>query len=302
MWRRCSSVPPARLLALACCAGAALDLAAAAPPPPPIGRLLCTTQDHLFQNLNDMKGICCDQLGEAAIPWGDDPFPITCLSRECQRTVLRVWSGCGALLNSSGFFDEWRVQLQQTVELCQQEAPPLPVPGMEYVILDRLPGTGSLPLDSCPNATSLEHRTLVSATIPDPSAAPPPPSSVPAIDLRAPPGFVVTLTFNALWLPVGVALAIREGTTATAGREIASLSGTQVPTQRISSTTSNMHVALQSSGLSGGSTRLIALAAELSCRCVEAGSCGPHGTCNQLLGCICTGGFLGARCDDASCM
>ena len=274
--------------------------ASMAPPPPQIGALVCSTQDQLFQSLNDMKGLCCDQLGEAAVPWGSNPFPITCLALECKRTVFQVWSACGSLLNSSGFYDEWRVQLEQTVELCQQEAPPLPAaPGMEYALISA--ATGAVPQDSCPNASSLAPRTMVGYPMPQLGGGPPSSAATPALDLRAPPGFAITLSFGALWLPPGVSLNVFEGTMGSIGREIVSLSGTAKPTQPISSTTPNMHVELRSTGLAAGTPRLIALTAELGCRCTDAGSCGPHGSCNSWFGCVCTGGFLGVRCDDASC-
>lgn len=195
------------------------------------------------------------------------------------------------------------MQLEQTVELCQQEAPARPPPGMEYTLINSTVGTA--PQDSCRNASSLARRTVVGYPMQQqhPGGAPSSPTGIPvaAVDLRAPPGFAVTLSFNALWLPPGVSLDIFEGTTGNIGREIVSLSGTEKPTQAISSTMSTMHVAMRSTGLSAGTPRLIALEAELGCRCVDAGSCGPHGTCNSWLGCVCSGGFLGVRCDDASC-
>lgn len=269
------------------------------PPLQQIGGLICESQDQLFQSLNDMKGICCDQLGESSIPWGNNPFPITCIALECKRVVLQVWSACTALLNSSGFFDEWRVQLQQTVQLCQQEAPPPPSSAMEYVLIE--PTGRTAPQDSCQNTSSLRPRTVVGYPMPQLDGGPSPAPATPVVDLRAPPGFVITIRFNALWLPPGVSLEVFEGTADSIGREIVSLSGTNKPAQPISSTTSNMHVTLQSTGLGAGTPRLISLAAELGCRCVEAGSCGPHGSCNSWFGCICSGGFLGVRCDDASC-
>ena len=131
-----------RRLALA--AALLLQLAAGAPPGLD---LVCTTQEQLFTHLADMKSLCCGQLGEAALPWGDNPFPITCLTLECKRTVARISAACGVLLNSSvttraipattwfpgvplrvlrvvsqGFFDDWKDQLRQTVDLCQEEA------------------------------------------------------------------------------------------------------------------------------------------------------------------------------------
>ncbi len=278
------------------------SVGALAPPPPQVGGLICTSQEMLFQHLNDMKGVCCDQLGEAAVPWGNNPFPISCLALECKRTVRQVWFACRDLLNSSGFFEDWRVQLEQTVELCQQEAPALPASGMEYTLINST--AGAVPQDSCRNVSSLDRRTVVGYPMPQEHHAGgvlPSPTGTPFLDLRAPPGFAITLSFNVLWLPPGVSLEVSEGTIGNVGREIVSLSGTDKPTQTISSTTSTMHVALQSTGLSSGTPRLIALAAELGCRCVDSGSCGPHGTCNSWFGCVCSGGFLGVRCDDASC-
>eukprot|EP01045_Picozoa_sp_COSAG04_P053221 COSAG04_NODE_23125_length_343_cov_1.196721_1_plen_71_part_10 len=47
---------------------------------PPPGNMACATQEQLFGAFLTMRGVCVDQLGEAAMPWGDSPFPITCLS------------------------------------------------------------------------------------------------------------------------------------------------------------------------------------------------------------------------------
>ena len=260
-----------------------------APPLP----LACTTQEQLFTHLNDMKSICCGQLGEAALPWGDNPFPITCLSRECERTVVRISAACGPLLNSSGFYTDWKDQLDQTVDLCQQEAPP-PDPTNEYVLTGARSASAP-PFTACRNASGTQ-RTLVGYAMPAPGAPAPPLGST-AVDLWAPPGQAVVLQFSALWLPPTGALTI-----SSSGREIVSLSGTALPTQVIvGATGAAMHVELRAPSPSAGS-RLIAFSASLSCKCVAPGSCGPHGTCSLLAGCICTGGFLGSRCDDASCI
>ena len=47
---------------------------------------------------------------------------------------------------------------------------------------------------------------------------------------------------------------------------------------------------------------LALFSATLGCRCVAPGSCGPHGSCNAEGDCVCSGGFLGPRCDDPSCV
>ena len=279
---------------------AQLLLAGPPPPPrPPAGlALVCSTQAQLFTHLSSMGSLCCAQLGEACAT--DSFFPVTCLSLECVRTVRRVSAACGPLLNSSGFYNAWRDELAITVEICQREAPPSE-PGNEYALTAPLRGNAAL--TACPNASGTP-RVLVGYAMPEPAGVPPPPpplSAVPAAVFSAPPGQAVRLDFTALWLPPGATLLISSGS--IAGREIASLSGSSLPTQAIEGEVDKpMRVELSVGGVAPAGRGLIAFSADLACQCVSPGSCGPHGRCSQLFGCMCDGGYFGPRCADASCI
>ena len=260
---------------------------------PPPGNMACATQEQLFGAFLTMRGVCVDQLGEAAMPWGDSPFPITCLSAGCARLVRRIAAACGPLLRSSGFYDEYSHQLNGTVDLCRQEAPP-PTSPPTYPI-----GGGGA-LDAC-------GGSLVDYLPPPPGAqpAPFPAGGRAASALRAPPGQAVRLGFRTLWLPPGATLTLFDGADDRA-RELVALSGTALPAQTVSSSSTQMYVVLQlpkpPAPAPASPPPLALFSATLGCRCVAPGSCGPHGSCNAEGDCVCSGGFLGPRCDDPSCV
>eukprot|EP01052_Picozoa_sp_SAG31_P002329 SAG31_NODE_82_length_27046_cov_45.857275_14_plen_281_part_00 len=187
----------------------------------------------------------------------------------------------------------WRADI--SANICSHEAPPLQIAN-EYVLT--APRKSTAALTACANASG-EPRTLVGYAMPS-SSQPAALTLSPAATLSAPPGQAVRVDFTTLWLPPGTTLTISSAKT---GREMLSLSGTEVPPNPILGETGDrLHIALSTGGVPADGRGLIALSADLSCQCEEPGSCGPHGHCNTLFGCFCDHGYAGPRCEDSSCV